>query len=87
MKRLCVILLVFVLGCSASGRSDFAMVRDVLALAKEDKVAGKLKVHLNGNMEAGLNEGVYFGSPGSVVEADLEFHVEGIKPANPANSK
>ena len=79
MKRfLCLMIVLFVFGCANSQRSDLAMVREILSLAKEDKVEGRLKVHLNGEMEAGLKEGIYFGSPGSTIDADLEFKIEGV---------
>ncbi len=60
-------------GCANSERNDFKMIRDVLALAKEDKVKGHLKIHLNGKMEAGVSESVYLGSPGSVIDGELKF--------------
>lgn len=71
-------LVVMLAGCGSVQRSDFQMVREILSLAKQDKVAGKLKVHLNGQMEMGMNEGIYFGSPGSVVDADLMFRMENV---------
>ena len=76
---MCVMIVFFVLGCANSQRSDLAMVREILALAKEDKVAGQMRVHLSGKVEAGLKEGVYFGSPGSTIDADLAFTVGGIE--------
>ena len=72
-----VVSLAAVAGCSQ--RDDqLAAVRDILALAKEDKVRGKMRLTLNGEVEAGLKEGVYFGSPGSRLDADLSFKVENI---------
>jgi len=63
------------------------MVREILALAKEDKVAGQMRVHLNGKIEAGLKEGIYFGSPGSTIDADLAFSVKGIEEDQSGNIK
>ncbi len=67
-----------VFGCSNTGRNDFRMIQDILTLAKQDKVAGRLNVHLNGKMEAGFSEGVYFGSPGSVIDAELTFKMKNV---------
>jgi len=78
IQKMFVFLLVLIAGCSGVQRNDFQMVRDILSLAKQDKVAGKLKVHLNGQMQMGINEGIYFGSPGSVVDADLIFRMENV---------
>lgn len=68
---------VLLAGC-AGQRNDLAAVREILALAKEDKVQGRLKVSVNGLAEAGLKEGVYFGSPGSRLDADLSFRFSNV---------
>jgi hypothetical protein len=57
------------------------MVREILELAQHDRVEGNLKVHVNGEMEAGIKEGIYFGSPGTTVQADLSFRIKDVKPA------
>ncbi len=76
-KVLEVLILVFISGCSGQA-GHLETVRDVLSLAKEDKVQGKMRVRLNGQMEAGLKEGLYFGSPGSRVDADLKFRFQDV---------
>jgi hypothetical protein len=69
-------------GCAnRNTANDLAMVREILELAQHDKVQGSLKVHLNGQLEAGIKEGVYFGSPGTVVQADLAFRIKDVQPA------
>ncbi len=80
MKRIIVggVLILFSL-CGCTQRNDITMVKEILALAKEDKVEGKVKFHINGRVESGMKEGIYFGSPSSVVEAELEFKVRDIK--------
>ncbi len=78
-------------GCTnRNNGNDIAMVREILELAQHDRVQGSLKVHVNGEMEAGIKEGVYFGSPGTIVQADLSFIVKDVKPAatsQPADNK
>lgn len=66
-----------VCGC-VEDRTELAAVRDILALAQEDKVRGRLSMTLNGVAEAGLKQGVYFGSPGTRIDADLEFQFEDV---------
>ena len=73
------ILVILIVGCSSQQGENVATVRQILELAKEDKISGNLQVHLNGGVEAGLREGIYFGSTGSVVNADLSFVVEDIE--------
>ncbi len=69
---------ILIAGCGNVQRNDFQMIKDILKLAQEDKVAGELKVHLNGKMEAGFSEGIYFGSPGSVIDAELMFKMKNV---------
>ena len=80
MKKMIILIGICLVLAGCSNRSDetVATVREILELAKEDKVAGKLRVHLNGAMEAGIKEGVYFGSPGSVVQGELEFRMKDV---------
>jgi hypothetical protein len=66
------------IGC-ANRSNDIAMVREILELARHDQVDGKLQVHLNGDLEAGMRNGFYFGSPGTVVQADLAFKVKDVQ--------
>jgi hypothetical protein len=83
MKRMMIfigtILVILITGCSSQQNESVATVRQILELAKADKVTGKMKVHLNGGVEAGFKETFYCGSPGSVVDADLAFRVEDVE--------
>jgi outer membrane murein-binding lipoprotein Lpp len=80
------VLLSFMLaGCSNRTDENVTAVREILELAKEDKVAGNLRVHLNGGVEAGMKEGFYFGSPGSVVQGELEFRMKDVTPKEKEN--
>jgi hypothetical protein len=76
--------MLLIVGC-ANQDNNYQVVREILSLAQEDKVEGKLRVHLNGKVEAGLNEGVYFGSPGSIVQGDLEFKIKNVTAENADN--
>ena len=80
MKKMMILIGICLMFAGCSNRSDetVATVREILELAKEDKVAGKLRVHLNGGMEAGIKEGIYFGSPGSVAQGELEFRMKDV---------
>ena len=93
MKRVRIWLLGWIVvmswGCSNQNQGgNLAVVRDILELAQYDKVEGNLRVHLSGEVEAGIKEGVYFGSPGSVVQADLAFKIKNVQPptAKPATT-
>jgi hypothetical protein len=59
--------------------NDIAMVREILDLAQHDQVEGNLQMHLNGDLEAGMRNGFYFGSPGTVVQANLAFKIKDVK--------
>jgi len=65
------------IGC-AGRRDDLAAVREILSLAKEDKVQGQMRVTMNGTVEAGLKECVYLSSPGSHLDADLKFRFRDV---------
>jgi hypothetical protein len=73
-------------GCSSQSTQNIETVRKILELAKEDKVSGNLKVHLNGDMEAGMREGFYLSSPGSVVDGDLEFRMKNVEPSTSSST-
>jgi hypothetical protein len=72
-----IMLLVLFAGCGGQ-RSELTTVKEILALAKEDKVQGRVRLTVNGMAQAGLNEGVYFGSPGTRLDADLMFRFENV---------
>ncbi len=75
----CLVCCLFIVGC-AEQQGQIAAARDILLLAREDKVRGRMQLTLNGGIEAGLKEGVYFGSPGSRLDADLTFDISDISP-------
>jgi len=75
-----VVFLALLGGCAnRNTANDLTLVKEILECARHDKVQGSLKVHLNGQLEAGFREGVYFGSPGTVVQADLAFRVKDLE--------
>lgn len=73
--------------CGCVKRDDIAAVREILELAKEDRVEGKVRFIFNGGVESGMKEGFYFGSPGSRVEADLVFKLKDINQSDGGLSK
>jgi len=66
-------------GCSVQ-KDQLATARDILMLAREDRVEGRMDLSVNGMIEAGFNEGIYFGSPGSRLDAELTFGLRDIGP-------
>jgi len=85
MKRIGILMVGLVItfnGCCSNQKEggNLGVIRDILQLAQYDKVEGNLRVHLSGEMEAGIKESVYFGSPGSVVQADLAFKIKDVQP-------
>lgn len=68
-----VLIAVAVCGCADNQSEMRASLETLRDIAESGNVKGKLDVHLAGTSEVGMKEGLYFGSPGSIIRGSLEY--------------
>lgn len=71
------VLLMISAGCARTA-GELTTLRDILSLAEQDRVSGRVRVSLGGGVEVGLREGFYLSSPGTHLDADLTFRFQDV---------
>lgn len=67
------LMLFLVSGCAENQSETRMTITTLKEMAETGNVQGKLRVKLTGMGEAGMKNGVYFGTEGSYVEGELEY--------------